>query len=84
MFLIVIKEPRTTFAWESSEVSRSDLDQLLFGGIGSSHTQGRGIERITMSVKTSEYAWAKYIIVILIHVPVSALKLVQFSEMGQH
>lgn len=84
MLLIVIIEPRTTFSWESSEVSRSELHQPILRVIESSHTQGKGIERITMSVKTSEYACAKYIIVILIHVPVSALKLVQFSEMGQH
>ena len=37
-----------------------------------------------MSVKTSEYACAKYIIVMFTQVPGSALKLVQFSEMGQH
>lgn len=37
-----------------------------------------------MSVKTSDHACAKYIIVIFMQVPVSALKLSQFSEMGQH
>lgn len=42
------------------------------------------MERITMSVKTSDQACAKYIIVRLMQVPGSALKLVQFSEMGQH
>ena len=49
-----------------------------------SHTHGRGIERIMTSVKTSDQACAKYIIVVLIHLPGAAPKLFQFSEMGKH
>ena len=47
-------------------------------------THGRGIESIMTSVKTSDQACAKYIIVVLMHVPGSAPKLLQFSEMGKH
>ena len=36
------------------------------------------------SVKTSDQACAKYIIVDLMHVPGAAPKLFQFSEMGKH
>lgn len=36
------------------------------------------------SVKTSDQACAKYIIVVLMHVPGAAPKLFQFSEMGKH
>ena len=36
------------------------------------------------SVKTSDQACAKYIIVVLMQVPGAAPKLVQFSEMGKH
>ena len=82
--LAATKEPRTTFALESSEVSKSDLCQSLFGVIRGSHTQGRGIDRITTSVNISDQACAKYIMVVSIQVPGGAPKLVQFSEMGQH
>ena len=36
------------------------------------------------SVKTSDQACAKYIIVDLMHVPGAAPKLLQFSEIGKH
>lgn len=50
----------------------------------SSHTQGKGIERIIMSVNTSDQACARYIIVVLMQVPGAAPRLLQFAEMGKH
>ena len=48
------------------------------------HTQGKGIERIVTSVNTSDHACARYIIVVLMHVPGAAPRLFQFSEIGKH
>ena len=84
MLLIATKRPLRIFSFETSEVSRSDFGQLLCGRTGSSHTQGKGIKRIKTSVKTSDQAWAKYIIVVLMQVPGAAPKLLQFSDMGKH
>ena len=52
--------------------------------IGSSHTHGKGIERIKTSVNISDQACAKYIISVFIQVPGAALRLVQFKEIGKH
>lgn len=84
MLLVATKGPQITFALEPFEVSRSDLDQPLIGVTGRSRTQGRGIERIKMSVNTSDQACAKYIIVVLMQVSGAASNPVQFAEIGQH
>ncbi len=47
------------------------------------HTQGRGIESIATSVKMSDQACAKYIVVVLIQAPGVGSEL-QFSEIGKH